>query len=186
MSENRLKKIIYRWRVRISLLCVILAVVLADPKLWSLLVGLGMTIVGLLLRTWACGYLEKERELITTGPYRFTRNPLYLGNLLIGIGVVVGARSLWVLALTLVLFLIFYPVVIITEKQKMRKLFPEEYSTYMEKVPLFFPTFNPSYRGQNISFQWSKYKKNKEYRALIGAAIFWIVMTTKLFLNWGL
>jgi len=171
--------------VRISLLGVILAVVIADPKLWSLLVGLGLTIAGLLLRTWACGHLEKEKELITTGPYRFTRNPLYLGNLMIGIGVVVGARSLWVLALTLVLFLIFYPVVISAEKQKMKQLFPEEYTTYKEEVPLFFPTFSPSLRSQNIRFQWSKYKKNKEYRALIGAAVFWIVMTTKLFLNWG-
>lgn len=171
--------------MRISLLCVILAVMLADPKLWSLLVGLGLTIAGLLLRTWACGHLEKERKLITTGPYRFTRNPLYLGNLLIGAGVAVGARSLWVLALTFGLFLVFYPIVIISEKQKMKQLFPEEYSAYKEEVPLFFPTCSPSFKGQNIHFQWSKYKKNKEYRALIGSAIFWIIMTTKLFLNWG-
>jgi protein-S-isoprenylcysteine O-methyltransferase Ste14 len=186
MPEDRLKKTIARWRVRISLLCVILAVVFAKPKLWSILVGAGLTVAGLLLRTWACGHLEKERELIMSGPYRFTRNPLYLGNLLIGIGVVVGAQSLWVLALALVVFLVFYPAAIHKEKQKMKQLFPEEYAAYKEKVPLFFPAFRPSLKGQNIRFQWNLYKKNKEYRALSGSAIFWIVMTAKLFLNWGL
>jgi protein-S-isoprenylcysteine O-methyltransferase Ste14 len=183
MSENLLKKIIYRWRVRISLLFVILAVVFSKPELWSLLVGIGLTLAGLLLRTWASGHLEKERELIVTGPYRFTRNPLYLGNLLIGIGVVVGAQSLWILALSLVLFLIFYPVVVYTEKQKMEKLFPEEYAIYKEKVPLFFPALRPSLKGQNIRFQWSQYKQNREYRALIGSAIFWIIITAKFLLD---
>lgn len=186
MPDDRLKNIIYRWRVRISLLCVILAVMLAEPKLWSLFVGIGLTVAGLLLRAWACGHLEKERELIMSGPYRFTRNPLYLGNLLIGIGVVVGARSFWILALALVLFLIFYPVVIGKEKQKMKQLFPEEYAIYKEKVPPFFPNFRPSLQGQKTCFQLNLYKKNKEYKALIGAAIFWIAMTAKLFLNWGL
>jgi len=184
MPEDRLNNIISRWRVRITLLCVILAVVLAKPRLWSLFVGLGLTVVGLLLRTWACGHLEKERELIMSGPYRFTRNPLYLGNLLIGAGVVAGAQSLWVLALALVLFLVFYPAAISKEKQKMKQLFPEEYAYYTANVPLFFPTIRPSLQGQNIRFQWNLYKENKEYRALIGSAIFWIVITAKLFLNW--
>ncbi len=186
MSDHRLEKIIYKWRVRISLLFVIVAAVLAKPDLWSLLIGLGLTIAGLFLRTWACGHLEKERKLITAGPYRFTRNPLYLGNLLIGIGIVIGAQSLWILALAVVLFLVIYPVVIHTEKQKMKQLFPEAYTAYREKVPLFFPTLRPSFRGQSNRFEWKRYKKNKEYRALIGAAIFWIAVTAKLLLNLGL
>jgi protein-S-isoprenylcysteine O-methyltransferase Ste14 len=186
MPKDRLKKIISRWRVRISLLCVILAVVLAKPKPWSILVGVGLTVAGLLLRIWACGHLEKEKELITSGPYRFTRNPLYLGNLLIGIGIVVGARSLWVLALAVVLFLVFYPAAISKEKQKMKQLFPEEYAAFKEKVPPFFPTFRPSLQDKKTRFQWSLYKKNREYRALIGSSIFWIVMTAKLFLNFSL
>jgi protein-S-isoprenylcysteine O-methyltransferase Ste14 len=180
MSESRFERAISRWRVRISLVCALLAVVLAKPKLWSLFVGLGLTLLGLFIRTWACGHLEKEKKLITTGPYRYTRNPLYLGNLLIGIGVVVSALSLWVLAVFLVLFLVFYPVVIHSEKQKMEHLFPTEYATYREKVPLFLPNLKPSLPRQTTPFSRSLYKKNKEYRALIGTAIFWIAMAGRL------
>jgi len=160
---------------------VLLAVVLAKPRLWSLLVGLGLALGGLLLRTWACGHLEKEKKLIMSGPYQYTRNPLYFGNLLIGIGVVVSALSFWIWAIFLVLFLVFYPVVIRTEKQKMEQLFPTEYATYREKVPLFFPSLKPSLPRQTTPFSWSLYKKNKEYRALIGTTLFWIVMTGRLF-----
>jgi len=116
----------------------------------------------------------------SSGPYRYTRNPLYLGNLLIGIGVVVSALSLWVLAVFLVLFLVFYPVVIHSEKQKMEHLFPTEYTTYREKVPLFLPNLKPSLPRQTTPFSRSLYKKNKECRALIGTAIFWIAMAGRL------
>lgn len=162
-------------------MCVLLALVLAKPRLWSLLVGLGLALGGLFLRTWACGHLEKQKKLIMTGPYQHTRNPLYFGNLLIGIGVVVSALSFWIFTVFLVLFLVFYPVVILSEKQKMEQLFPGEYATYKEKVPLFFPSLKPSLLRQTTPFSWSLYKKNKEYRALIGTTLFWIGMTGRLF-----
>jgi protein-S-isoprenylcysteine O-methyltransferase Ste14 len=179
MPERGFLRFIYRWRVRISLVFVIAAIVLADPSLWSLLAGVGLTVVGLLIRTWACGHLEKEKTLTISGPYRYTRNPLYFGSLLIGIGVVVGARSWWVLACALVLFTFFYPVAILTERQKMKKLFPEEYSMYCKKVPLFLPKLWTSLPRQDSCFAWPLYKKNQEYRALVGSAIFWLILTVK-------
>ncbi len=180
MPERGLLKVIYRWRVRVTLLFVVLAVVLAKPKLWSILAGVGLTLIGLLLRTWACGHLEKEKKLTTSGPYRYTRNPLYFGNLLIGLGVVTGAQSWAVLASALVLFVIFYTVIILSEKQKMEKLFPVEYAEYERKVPLFFPSFFSTLLHQKIRFNWTLYKNNREYRALIGSVIFWLIITSKL------
>jgi protein-S-isoprenylcysteine O-methyltransferase Ste14 len=182
MPERRLTRFICRWRVRISLVFIIAAIVLADPSLWSLLAGAGLTVIGLLIRTWACGHLEKEKTLAISGPYRYTRNPLYFGSLVIGMGVVIGARSWWVFACAFVLFALFYPVAILSEKQKMEKLFPEEYSMYCKKVPLFLPKFWALLPRQNSCFAWTVYKKNREYRALAGSAFFWLILTAKYIL----
>jgi protein-S-isoprenylcysteine O-methyltransferase Ste14 len=179
MPERGLLKLIYRWRVRISLVFVLAAIALAHPSLWSLLAGVGLTAAGLLIRTWACGHLEKEKTLTMSGPYRYTRNPLYFGSLLMGIGVVIAARSCWVLACALVLFGFFYPVAVFSEKRKMEKLFPEEYSTYSKKVPLFLPKLWTSLPCQNSCFAGERYKKNQEYRALLGSAVFWLILTAK-------
>jgi len=173
---------ISRWRVRISLLCTVAAVILADPRPWSLIAGMGFTLIGLLLRAWACGHLQKEKILATTGPYRYTRNPLYMGNLLIGIGVVVGSRSWWVLGLSLAFFLLFYPVVVAEERHKMEALFPEDYAAYRREVPLFIPQPGRSASSGKVPFNWNLYKKNKEYRAQVGALIFWLAMALKFFL----
>lgn len=179
MPENGLLRMIYRWRVRVTLLFVVLAVVLAEPRLWSILAGIAFTLAGLLIRTWACGHLEKEKKLTTSGPYRYTRNPLYFGNLLIGLGVVTGAQSWWVLAGALVLFGIFYSVITLSEKQKMEKLFPAEYAEYKSRVPLFFPSFFSTMPRHKIRFSWTLYKNNRESRALIGSLIFWLMITAK-------
>ena len=179
MPEHGLLRVIYRWRVRVTLIFVILAVVLAKPEVWSILVGIGLTIAGLLIRTWACGHLEKEKKLTTSGPYRYTRNPLYFGNLLIGLGVVTGAHSWWVLAGAFVVFGIFYSVIILSEKQKMEELFPAEYAEYKRLVPLFFPSFFSTLSRKKIRFNKTLYKENREYRAIIGSVFFWIILVAK-------
>lgn len=181
MPESRLMRITVKWRVRISLLFVILAVVLAKPELWSILIGVGLTFIGLIIRTWACGHLEKGKKLTTSGPYRYTRNPLYFGNLLIGLGIVIGAQSWWVLGCFFVIFAIFYSVTILSEKQKMEELFPMEYAEYRRLVPLFFPSFFSTFPRQNKGFRRTLYKKNKEIRAIIGSSLFWLIITMKFF-----
>ncbi|UCE42068.1 MAG: isoprenylcysteine carboxylmethyltransferase family protein [Candidatus Aminicenantes bacterium] len=180
MPKQGLLRIIYKWRVRVSLLFVALAVVLAEPKLLSILIGVGLTFIGLILRTWACGHLEKEKKLTTSGPYRYSRNPLYFGNLLIGLGVVIGAQSWWVMGCAFMVFVIFYPVIILSEKQKMEELFPLEYPEYKKLVPLFFPSYFTTWPHQNTRFRWALHKKNREYRAIIGSTLFWIIITAKL------
>jgi len=182
MPESGILRIIYNWRVRITMLFVILAVVLAEPESWSILMGVGLTVLGLVVRTWACGHLEKERKLTTSGPYRYTRNPLYLGNLLIGMGVVIGAQSWWVLGFAFVVFGIFYPVIILSEKKKMEELFPQDYPIYKRRVPLFFPSFFSTWAHQKTRFHWARFKKNREFRAIIASALFWLIMTAKYLL----
>ena len=103
-------KIIYRWRIRAGFIGLVLALVLSQANLVSLLVGIGLCIIGLIIRTWASGHLLKEKKLIVSGPYQHTRNPLYFANLIIGISVVIGSYSWVVLIIFVVYFFLFYPV----------------------------------------------------------------------------
>jgi len=182
MGKKKIIALIYRWRVRVGSLGLLLALILAKPSWLSLGVGLSVCGLGLGLRTWACGHLEKDKALTISGPYRFTRNPLYLGNLIIGLSVVIGARSVIVLFYFLFYFLLFYPVIISVEKQKMQQIFPHEYPEFENQVPLFFPSLKPSLPRNNRRFQWSLYQKNKEIRALWAALIFWSLLTIKMFI----
>ena len=182
MAESKIFSTIYTWRVRVSLLALILTVLFARPTLLSLLVGLAVTSMGLSLRLWACGHLKKEKELTTSGPYRYTRNPLYFGNVIIGIGVVIGSYSWWVILISAIYFLVFYPVIILEEKGRMQKFFPLQYNPYSQNVPLFFPNFRPSWPKSPRKFSWQLFKKNKETRALFGALIYWAILTVLMFL----
>ena len=80
--------------------------------------------MGLLIRTWSAGHLRKEKELAISGPYQYTRNPLYLGNFVIGVSAAFASRSWWVLGYFAAYFLLFYPLVIKREMKSMKELFP--------------------------------------------------------------
>jgi len=182
MKESKFISKIYCWRIRSALVCIILVIALAKPNPYSIGAGILITIVGLLIRAWACVHIRKEKRLAVSGPYRYTRNPLYLGNLIIGIAIAAGSNSWWVTAVFIAYFLIFYTVAVLVEKDKMEHLFPKEYDDYEKKVPLFFPMLRP-YRGLSpIRHDPRLYIENREYRALIGLAIFWVILVLKMIL----
>jgi len=179
MSENRFLKALYRWRVRTAFFAFLLVLVLAEPTAVSICVGVLISLAGLAVRAWAAGHLRKDKSLAVSGPYRYTRNPLYLGNLVLGISLSVGSHSLWVGVIFAAYFLVFYPAIIHVERERMKKLFPGEYDEYRRFVPLFFP-FRRPLSGRGAPFSWELYGRNREYRALIGTAVFWLVMAVKL------
>ncbi|OGD30559.1 MAG: hypothetical protein A2Y56_04490, partial [Candidatus Aminicenantes bacterium RBG_13_63_10] len=174
---------IYRWRVRTAFFAFLLVLVLAEPTAVSILIGTLISLAGLAVRAWAAGHLRKDKSLAVSGPYRYTRNPLYLGNLILGISLSVGGHSYWVAGIFILYFLIFYPAIIHVERERMKKLFPGEYDEYRRFVPLFFPFRKPLGRGPGAPFSWELYGRNREHRALIGTAVFWLVMAAKLLLH---
>ena len=183
MSGRGFPQVIYKWRVRIGLISAILSIILAKPTFYSLIGGAVLTILGLAIRIWACGNLEKEKELTTSGPYRYTRNPLYFGSMVLGISTVVACQSWGVLVIFLANFLIIYPVVVRAEKERMSQFFPEQYREYSKLVPLFFPTLRPKLpRDPDHHFSWERYKQNKENRALIGSIIIYLCLILKTIL----
>ena len=180
MADGRLLKLIYRWRVRTAFLALLVTLVLAKPTFTSILIGAGISLIGLAIRAWASGHLKKEKELAVSGPYRYTRNPLYLGNLSLGIGFSVGSHSWWAFGTFIVYFLMFYPAIIHTEHERLKKLFPGQYDEYRRFVPLFFPFRRPRRQESPLPFSWALYRKNREFRALIGTVAFWLMMVAKV------
>jgi protein-S-isoprenylcysteine O-methyltransferase Ste14 len=140
---------------------------LSAPTWTSLAFGLPVSVIGLALRAWAAGHLEKNRALAESGPYAYVRNPLYIGTLAVAAGFVLASRR-WVLGvLFAAMFLLIYLPVVELEEQHLRSLFPE-YTDYAQRVPRLWPRIGkPAVKR----FQWSVYMRNQEYQALAGFLI---------------
>lgn len=181
MAKSSWQEILNRLRVRSGLFLAIAVVLLARSTWTSILLGVLISFFGLTVRAWASGHLSKEKKLAVSGPYRYSRNPLYGGNFLLGIGIVVGARSWWVLGLFIIYYGIFYPLIIRRERERMRELFPQQYEEYGKRVPLFLPSIR---KHLPVRGKWSRslYMQNKEYRALQGTILIWLVLAAKLFI----
>ncbi|MBZ5572665.1 MAG: isoprenylcysteine carboxylmethyltransferase family protein [Acidobacteriia bacterium] len=154
---------------------------LARPLARSLMFGAGFVVLGLLIRGLASGHLQKNRELATTGPYAWTRNPLYLGSLIIGVGFAIAARSLWIAVLLLVMLFAIYLPVIRSEEEFLAAQFPK-YADYAHRVPRFVPRVRPA-AHRDWEFSWGLYWKHREYNATLGAAAIMAALVLKLLRN---
>jgi len=144
---------------------------------WSL----ALVLPGLALRAAASGTVKKNRELAVTGPYAYTRNPLYLGSLLIGVGFGVAARSWWVGVALIVMFFAIYIPVIRDEETFLRQKFPE-FEDYARRVPRMFPriTAHSPTNDEPAGFSTDLYLKHREYNALLGAIAMLAALALKM------
>jgi protein-S-isoprenylcysteine O-methyltransferase Ste14 len=143
----------YLWRARPSWAC--------------MAVGGVIVVIGIALRAYASGYLRKATELTTTGPYAYTRNPLYLGSLIIAAGFALAARSLWIALAMALFFIAIYLPVISDEEQFLRSQFPG-FEEYAQRVPRLLPRLSAT--GPRGEFSLPLYLKHREYNAALGAA----------------
>jgi protein-S-isoprenylcysteine O-methyltransferase Ste14 len=157
--------VVQRLRVPLGFVLVAAFALLADPTPTSLAVGLPAAAVGVLIRAWAAGHLEKNSVLAVSGPYAHVRNPLYVGTLTTALGLAIAARELWLAILFAASFLLVYLPAIELEEQHLRKLFPG-YERYAELVPMVRPRLRPA--TSDGRFRFSLYRKNREYEALAG------------------
>jgi protein-S-isoprenylcysteine O-methyltransferase Ste14 len=144
--------------------------------------GVTVSVFGLLLRAWAAGHIRKNSALATSGPYAFTRNPLYLGSFLLGLGFTIGS-GWWPLGIIfVVLFLGIYLPVMRVESETLAQLFGESYQRYARGVPLFLPRLTP-YRseGGKTEFDRSLYMRYREYRAALGLLVAWGLLIFKTY-----
>jgi protein-S-isoprenylcysteine O-methyltransferase Ste14 len=168
-----------RWRVPAGYPVGVAAFWFARPQVKWLLCGAGVAICGLIIRGYAAGHLRKHKQLATSGPYAFTRNPLYLGSVLLAAGFSVASHS-WISTLLLAAYLaIFYPAVISREQNELERHYGAAFVEYMSHVPVFWPRLSPA-MASTERFSWPLYRQNREYEAAIGLvvamAILWIRM----------
>src|ERR1700722_9469554 len=176
-------RIARRIRVPLGFVFALLYLWLANPSLRCLLSSLLLIIPGLLVRALASEHMRKNEALATSGPYAYTRNPLYLGSLLIGIGFAVAARSWWVGVLLVVMFFAIYLPVIRDEENFLRQKFPE-FDEYARHVPRMLPRFTPHSTAttEASGFSLDLYLQHREYNALAGALAVLATLIVKLFL----
>lgn len=126
-----------RGKLRVWLSWILLPIVLGT--VWQNPGALGIAVLafGTILRAWASGYLDKESKLSANGPYHFSRNPLYLGSILIGVAIPLS-QHLWILSAVILVATWLIHIAIIREEEKVLKEKFSDYPAYMARVPRFF------------------------------------------------
>jgi protein-S-isoprenylcysteine O-methyltransferase Ste14 len=145
----------------------------AGPSWLSLAAGFAIAVIGILVRALASGHIQKNAALATTGPYAYTRNPLYLGSIIIAIGFIVAARNWWIGIATLAMFAFIYLPVIRAEEKYLRSAF-SGYDQYASVVPRLFPRFTRYQSGgadEGPQFSAALYMRHREYNAAIGSVL---------------
>lgn len=160
-----------RLRVPLGILLAGLFLVLARPSWTALAIGGAVSFAGLLIRGWSAGHIVKNDKLATTGPYAFTRNPLYFGSFLLALGVAAAAHWAFGLAVIAFWWLVYGPV-IADERKSIQSLFPQSYPAWERNVPPFFPRLTPwkAPNAEPASFDVSRYVGHKEWQAALGFA----------------
>jgi protein-S-isoprenylcysteine O-methyltransferase Ste14 len=167
-----------RIRVPLGFIFAVVYVVLARPTPNSLIAGALVMLPGLILRGLASGHVQKDKQLTTSGPYAYTRNPLYLGSLMLAAGFAIAARSWWIVAIMLLMFAVIYVPVIAGEERYLRQMFPG-YDDYARHVPRMLPRLS-RYGNQQSAYSSARYWKHREYEASIGCAVLLAILVVKL------
>jgi protein-S-isoprenylcysteine O-methyltransferase Ste14 len=171
-------KIARRIRVPLGFAFAALFLWLARPSWKSIAIGAIFIVSGLAIRALASGHVEKNERLATTGPYAHTRNPLYLGSLILAIGFAIASLNLWVGVGLVVMLLAIYLPVIRSEEQFLREHFPE-FEQYTQDVPRLWPRLTPASRVRG-EFSSQLYWKHREYNAVLGVLALLAVLAAKL------
>ena len=165
-------------RVPLGFLFGIIFLIAARPEAVTLGIGGIIAIAGILIRAWASGHIRKNQNLAVSGPYAYTRNPLYLGSFILGIGFTIASGVWWLGLIFIALFLGIYLPVMRVEAKDLTEIFGADYEEYARKVSLFFPRFK-SYKASDAKFDMSLYLRYREYRAALGLAFAWTVLLVK-------
>jgi protein-S-isoprenylcysteine O-methyltransferase Ste14 len=171
------KALLSRIRVPAGFVFAALYLYFSTPSNQSLWIGGSLAFVGIVIRAWATGHIRKNDELTVSGPYSLTRNPLYLGSFIIGLGFSIAGGNFIIPAMFLACFAVIYAPVMQREMEYLKHRFPSEYELYQATVPLFFPRLTPGKMGQG-HFSFHRYVRHREYQALAGfvAAIGFLIL----------
>ena len=163
-------RLLARWRVFLGFVFAAVILWLATPTRGSFLIGSMIAMLGEFVRVWAAGHLEKSKEVTRSGPYRFTRHPLYVGSSLIGVGFAVIAANLPVTIIVFAYLALTLTAAMRSEEAHLREKFGDAYDAYVEK------------RSQPMDrpFSWPRALRNREHHTMVGLAAGLIAMWVKM------
>lgn len=166
-----MRALLARWRVSLGFVFAAVVLWLATPTPRSLMIGAAIAIIGESIRLWAAGHLEKSKEVTSSGPYRYTRHPLYLGSSLIGIGMAVIANNIAVAAVVVTYLVLTLTAAMRSEEAHLREKFGDAYDAYAQK------------RAPSIerSFSWQRAIYNREHHTIAGLLTGLALFAAKIF-----
>jgi protein-S-isoprenylcysteine O-methyltransferase Ste14 len=162
-------KFLTRWRVFLGFVFAAISLYLATPTATTLLIGGVISAMGELIRLWAAGHLEKSKEVTRSGPYRFTRHPLYLGSSLVGTGFAIAANHIVVAAMVVAYLLLTLTAAMRSEEAHLREKFGDAYDAYVENRS------DPMKRR----FSWRRAVANREHHAIAGLVAALAILAAK-------
>ncbi|MGH9354275.1 MAG: methyltransferase family protein [Terriglobia bacterium] len=171
-----------RLRVPLGFAFAIVFLILSRPTRKSIAAGILVAFAGILIRGLSAGYIEKNATLATAGPFRYSRNPLYLGSFILGAGFVIAGGSIPLGVAFVILFTLIYAPVMRREEAYLRHLFGPLYDAYARQAPLFIPIPGRASKGKG-AFRWRQYWKNREYQAAIGWIVIFLFLIVKSMLR---
>ncbi len=151
-----------KYRALIGIILLLVLLYLAEPSATSITIGFFLIIAGTAFRGWTAGFLNKDTELATKGPYTLTRNPLYFANFILGLGIAVSGNTIYTYAIFVFYYFTFFPFLMAIEHHRLKKQFGEKYDEWAKKSNVFLPKI----KKVDSSFNISLYMKNREYRLL--------------------
>ncbi len=165
---------------------VLLLIIFSNAQPLLFLIGVGIILPGEAIRLWAAGHLRKDKALTISGPYAYVKNPLYLGTLLVMIGICLCASNFYILIFGLAVFSFqYFPYKLKKEGDRLEKIFGEEYIEYARQVPTLIPGLTP-YRpeGKEIK-KWSfeQVKGNSEHLTFLAILIGVILISRNLWIK---
>jgi protein-S-isoprenylcysteine O-methyltransferase Ste14 len=186
-ERTRWQKIARRIRVPLGFIFAGVFLWLARPTWQTMLASLLLVAPGVWLRAYAAGYVRKNAELTRTGPYGYTRNPLYLGSMMIAFGFAAAAASWMILIALAVLFAVIYLPTIRSEEAYLREHFAG-FDEYAARVPRLlprmtaaeFPAHENASGGRFSAVQW---RHHREYNALMGAGAIYLALAIRLLMR---
>ncbi len=180
-----LKNTVFGNRIALSFAGAAVFLYFAIPSSTSVMAGIPFIVLGEIMRTWASGYIKKNEVLSQTGPYAITRNPLYVGNFLIGTGFSIMTGRILLFLSFLAAFIYIYKVTIQSEEKFLSAKFGETFSRYKERVPVFFPVKLQSLRSASdevpeAHFAWQLVIEHREYHTWLGIIAGLIIFLAKM------
>lgn len=163
-------RLLARWRVTLGFVFSAVVLWLATPTRQSLVIGAAIAIIGESIRLWASGHLEKSKEVTQSGPYRYTRHPLYLGSSMIGLGMAVVSNNLLVAVIVITYLALTLTAAMRSEEAHLREKFGDAYDAYAEKrAP----------RVERI-FSWQRALHNREHHTMAGLLAGLVLLAAKI------